>query len=59
MIADCASACSFRESVKKISEMTGQTISHGGAWNVVQEIGERLTEKKENDIRFLDLGQTK
>jgi len=59
MIADCASACSFRESAKKISEMTGQTISHGGAWNVVQEIGERLSEKEENDKRLSELGQSK
>lgn len=59
MIADCASACSFRESAKKISNMTGQTISHGGAWNVVQEIGERLSEKEESDKRLSELGQPK
>lgn len=59
MIADCASACSFRESAKKISNMTGQTISHGGAWNIVQEIGERLSEKEENDKRLLELGHPK
>ena len=59
MIADSASACSYRESAKKISNMTGQTISHGGAWNVVQEIGERLSEKEENDKRLSELGQPK
>jgi hypothetical protein len=57
MIADCASDCSFRESAKKISSMTGQSISHGGAWNVIQEVGRRLSEKEERDARLSDLGK--
>lgn len=43
-IAECASVCSYRETAEKVSGMTGQTISHGGAWNVVQSLGEKLSE---------------
>lgn len=42
-IAECASVCSYRETAEKVSGMTGQSISHGGAWDVVQKLGERLS----------------
>ena len=32
---------SFREAAKTISDLTNQSISHQGVWNVVQAIGER------------------
>lgn len=48
-IAECASVCSYRETAAKVSSMTGQTISHGGAWNVVQNLGEKLSEVEEVD----------
>ena len=38
-IAECVSVSSYRETAEKVSSMTGQTISHGGVWNVVQELG--------------------
>ena len=40
-VAESASVCSYRETAAKVSGMTGQTISHGGAWNVIQELGKR------------------
>ena len=43
-IAECASICSYREASEKVSGMTGQTISHGGAWNVIQDLGKRLSD---------------
>ena len=57
-IAECASVCSFRESADKVSGMTGQCISHTGAWDVVQELGERLSkaEKKKADMAKADKG---
>jgi hypothetical protein len=33
---------SYRHAARTVSELTGQTISHTAAWNVVQEIGERV-----------------
>ena len=54
-IAECASVCSYREAAEKVSSMTGQTISHGGAWNVIQNLGERLSEvEKEQSYRAKD-----
>jgi len=41
-IAECVSVCSYRETAEKVSNMTGQAISHGGAWNVIQNLGEKL-----------------
>ena len=38
---------SFRKAAKSISELTGQTISHGGAWNLVQRSGELVREQEE------------
>jgi len=38
--ASCES--SYRGAARAVSEMTGQSISHTAAWNVVQSLGERL-----------------
>ena len=59
VIADCASVCSFRESANKINKMTGQHISHAGAWNLVQQLGGRLFEKEERNAMLSDIGHSK
>jgi Uncharacterised protein family (UPF0236). len=41
-IAEAACAGTYRRAAQSISEMTGQTISHTAAWNVVQELGNRI-----------------
>lgn len=51
-IAECASVCSYREAAEKVSSMTGQTISHGGVWNVIQKMGEKLSEAEETDAKL-------
>ena len=43
--ASCES--SYRNAAREISELTGQTISHTAAWNVVQEIGGRVDKQEE------------
>lgn len=54
-IAESVSVCSYREAAEKVSSMTGQTISHGGAWNVIQNLGEKLSEaEKEQADRAKD-----
>ncbi len=40
--ASCES--SYRNAAENISSMTGQRISHTAAWNVVQELGQRVGE---------------
>jgi hypothetical protein len=42
MIAKAACESSYRAAARSISELTGQTISHTAAWNVVQQLGERI-----------------
>ena len=37
---------SYRECAKKVSEMTGQTISAMGVWNVIQALGEKVCEEE-------------
>jgi hypothetical protein len=56
-IAENASITSFRNTSKNISELTGQSISHTGAWKVVQGLGaklgqeeKRLVEAKEQNL---------
>ena len=51
-IAECASVSSYRETAASVSGMTGQTISHGGAWNVIQDLGEKLSEIEKADSQL-------
>ena len=41
-IAEAACAGSYRRAAQSVSEMTGQTISHQAAWNVIQALGWRV-----------------
>lgn len=56
-IAECVSVCSYRETAEKISSMTGQPISHGGAWNVIQDLGEKLSKIEESDAKLAKASQ--
>ncbi len=42
--ASCES--SYRNAARTVTELTGQSISHTAAWNVVQELGERVDEQE-------------
>ena len=37
----------YRDAARSISEMTGQTISHTAAWNVVQTIGTQIDDQEQ------------
>lgn len=43
---------SYRSAARAVSEMTGQTISHQAAWNVVQELGERVDVQEEQSAQL-------
>jgi hypothetical protein len=45
-IASVSCELSYRKAAEEISELTGQRISHTGAWNVVQGLGAKLDEKE-------------
>lgn len=48
-IAVASCDMSYRNAAKSVGEMTGQTVSHTGAWNVVQAIGERIDDKEQQE----------
>ena len=52
MIANTACESSFRATAQAIGEMTGQTISHTAAWNVVQNLGERIDEQEQTSAKL-------
>jgi hypothetical protein len=52
IVRECSEK-SFRKASKSISTMTGQIISPQGAWDVVQEYGERI-EGQEGRLKELD-----
>ncbi len=43
-IAMTAAESSYRVTAETISSTCGQSVSHGGAWNLVQRLGEKITE---------------
>lgn len=48
LIVKTACESTYRCTSRVISETTGQTISHTAAWNVVQEMGKRISIQEEN-----------
>ena len=44
-IADNICECSYSQTAKNISDLTGQSISHQGVWNVVQKLGKKVEEQ--------------
>ena len=56
-IIEHASISSFRNSASNISSTTGQSISHGGVWNVVQSLGSKLKEIEDKDMDLAANGQ--
>ena len=50
-ITEASCELSYREAARTVSELTGQRISHSGAWNVVQTVGAKLDEKERESAR--------
>ena len=40
-----------------ISDTCGQTISHGGVWNMIQKLGERISEEEEYAVQQMEADQ--
>lgn len=54
LIIEAASSKSFRKSADSISNSTGQKISHGGAWNIVQAVGEKLDKIEKEQAKAVE-----
>ena len=53
-MADNICECSYAQTAKNITELTGQSISHQGVWNVIQKLGKKV-EEQEN--RYIELNK--
>lgn len=43
-VVENACITSYKNTAKNVSELTGQSISHGGAWNIVQKLGQKVSD---------------
>lgn len=56
-IVMAATEAPYRVSAETISSTCGQSISHGGAWNLMQKIGERISEEEVHAVKQMEAGQ--
>lgn len=54
-IANVVTDNSFHTTAEIISSTSGQSISHGGAWLLVQRLGERISEEETAKVKEMDL----
>jgi len=57
-LVELACDLSYRKSSKTACEITGQTISHQGIWNVVQRLGERVDERENHEAKLAKNNQS-
>jgi hypothetical protein len=53
-IANVVTNNSYHTTAEIISSTSGQTISHGGAWLLVQRLGERISEEETARVKEMD-----
>ena len=56
-IAMTVTEAPYRVTAETISSTCGQSISHGGAWNLVQKLGERISEEEAHAVKEMEAGQ--
>lgn len=56
-IAMMATEAPYRVTAEIISKTCGQSISHGGTWNLVQRLGERISKEEEHAVKQMEAGQ--
>jgi len=47
---------SYRGTADAVSQTTGQVISHGGAWNLVQKLGNKICAEEKTLVEEMDAG---
>jgi hypothetical protein len=58
-VLENVSHSSYRRSAENVSSLTGQSISHGGVWNLVQGFGEKLERDEQEKIELHKAGKLK
>lgn len=56
-IAMTVTGSPYRVTADTISATCGQSISHGGVWNLVQKLGERISEEEDHNVKEMEAGQ--
>ena len=49
-IAENVTNVSYRKTSENITEITGQSISHTTAWNIIQELGKRIAKEEKKKV---------
>lgn len=57
-IAMTAAESPYRVTAQAISSTCGQSVSHGGAWNLVQRIGERISREEAHEVERMEAGES-
>jgi hypothetical protein len=47
----------YRKAADNVTELTGQSISHGAVWNLIQTLGKKIEEKEEEKIYKYKAGE--
>src|SRR5574344_1619406 len=58
-IADTVTEAPYRATAEMISSTCGQSISHGGVWNLIQKLGERISEEEKAIVNEMEQDQAK
>ena len=56
-IAMTAAESSYRVTAETISSTCGQSVSHGGAWNLVQRLGEKINKEESYAVKQMEAGE--
>lgn len=56
LVIDLSKKMSFRNVAVAVSQATGQTISHGAVWNIVQNVGRKLNDDENKKTRLMKSG---
>lgn len=57
-IAEAATEAPYRVAAELVSSMTGERISAGGIWNLVQKLGERVRAEEELAVKQMETEQS-
>jgi hypothetical protein len=58
-IAETVTEAPYRATAEMISSTCGQTVSHGGVWNLIQQLGERISEEEKVHVKEMNAGKAK
>ena len=58
-IAETVTEAPYRATAEMISHTCGQTVSHGGVWHLVQQLGERISEEEKVMVSEMNADKTK